>query len=483
MNFLPLVCIAALLVTVPVYAETVPLAQRVAAVLANAPVGTRFGVLVVDANDREVVAINPDQRFIPASNTKLFTTAAAYVLMGGMEGPDRAGGTGVALLPGRAGRADVVLTGFGDARMSSAPDCVSDCLAMLADAVAAKTRKVGDVIGDDSWFPDERWSPGMSWNNIGTESGTGISALSLDDNALPITVTPTRAGEPPLVEFPAYLKLINAAVTSAEGNNTLAIQREVNGGAVRLVGSIPLGGVWHDRLGIDDPAHYAAATLRRMLIARGVKVRGTVKVRHRPLGPADDPMLRAGLAAISPAQGPFLARLTPAPLSADITIINKLSQNLHAELLVRRIGRLAGTGSLADGTAAMRGVAERAGAMRAGYDFSDGSGMSSYNRLSPRAAVSLLRWAQSQPWGAAWRASLPVGGIDPGLRRRFAGTPLQNRIFAKTGTLNATHALSGYLVAASGRELAFSILANDVPDGASALRAIDAALLSIAEAN
>ena len=90
MNFLPLVCIAALLVAAPVYAETVPLAQRVAVVLANSPVGSRFGVLVVDANDREVVAINPDQRFIPASNTKLFTTAAAYVLMDGMEGPDRA---------------------------------------------------------------------------------------------------------------------------------------------------------------------------------------------------------------------------------------------------------------------------------------------------------------------------------------------------------------------------------------------------------
>ena len=484
MSFPRLLFTAALLVAAPALAKPPPLDQRVAEVLASAPAGTRFGVLVVTADGREVLAIHPDQRFVPASNTKLFTTAAAYALLGPLDQPDRASGTGVALERGRSGRFDVVLTGFGDARLSSTADCVSDCLAVLADAVAAKTRQVGDVIGDDRWFPDERWSPGMSWNNIGTESGTGISALSLDDNALPITVTPTRPGQPPLVEFPAYLMLINAAVTSAEGKNTLAIQREVNGGAVRLVGTIPRGGgVWQDRLGIDDPAHYAAATLRRMLAARGVKLRGTVKVRHRPRAPGDDPLQRASLPVTAAAHGPFLARLTPDPLSADITIINKLSQNLHAELLLRRIGRLAGTGSLADGTAALRGVAERAGAIRAGNDFADGSGMSNYNRISPRAAVSLLRWAQPEPWGAVWRASLPVGGTDGTLRRRFAGTALEGKIFAKTGTLNATAALSGYLIGASGHELTFSLLANDVPDGGTTTEAMDAALLLIAGAN
>jgi D-alanyl-D-alanine carboxypeptidase/D-alanyl-D-alanine-endopeptidase (penicillin-binding protein 4) len=109
--------------------------------------------------------------------------------------------------------------------------------------------------------------------------------------------------------------------------------------------------------------------------------------------------------------------------------------------------------------------------------------MSTYNRMSPRAAVTLLRWTASQPWSAQYRASLPVGGTDGTLRRRFADTALAARIFAKTGTLNATNALSGWLIAASGRELTFSILANDVPDGTSALAAMDNALLAIAARN
>ncbi len=140
-------------------------------------------------------------------------------------------------------------------------------------------------------------------------------------------------------------------------------------------------------------------------------------------------------------------------------------------------------GSLESGLAALRATLGRAGIARAAYDFSDGSGMSTYSRISPRAAVGLLAWAKAQPWGQTWRASLPVGGVDGTLRRRFAGTPLAGKIQAKTGTLNATNTLSGYLTAASGRELTFSVLANDVPEGGNAVAVIDALLVAVAAAN
>ena len=131
----------------------------------------------------------------------------------------------------------------------------------------------------------------------------------------------------------------------------------------------------------------------------------------------------------------------------------------------------------------MRAMLERAGLSRADYDFSDGSGMSTYNRLTPRGVVRFLRWAGAQPWGAAWRATFPVAGVDGTLARRFRGTALESRLFAKTGGLNATAALSGYLTARSGRTLLFSFYANDIPDGAGATAAMDAALLLIAEQN
>ena len=227
---------------------------------------------------------------------------------------------------------------------------------------------------------------------------------------------------------------------------------------------------------MDDPAHFAAWRLRTMLEARGVRISGNVSARHRPVAPA--------LAAPRPGpQRQLLLHLTPPPLAEDLRTINKASQNLHAELMLRRLGRQSGAGTIADGLNIVRDMLARAGLRRTDYDFSDGSGMSTYNRVTPRGVVTLLRWGATQPWGAAWRATFPVGGVDGTLARRFRGTALEGRIFAKTGSLNATSALSGYLIARSGRTLTFSFYANDVPDGASATATMDAALVLIAEQN
>jgi D-alanyl-D-alanine carboxypeptidase/D-alanyl-D-alanine-endopeptidase (penicillin-binding protein 4) len=151
--------------------------------------------------------------------------------------------------------------------------------------------------------------------------------------------------------------------------------------------------------------------------------------------------------------------------------------------MLRRVGLARGTGSIADGVAAVAAMMEQAGVPRAGWDISDGSGMSTYNRMAPRAIVAFLRWAAAQPWGPAFRESLPIAGVDGTLASRFRDTPLQRRLFAKTGSLNATHALSGYMIGRSGRMLTFSFYANDVPDGAAATATMDAALQLIAEAN
>lgn len=480
----PLILAVALAAAPALAAEPPTLAQRVEARLAEAGPGPRFGLVVATEDGRELIAIAPDERFIPASNTKMFTTAAAYAALPGLERPDTEGGAAVRLEAFGRGAPDVVLQGRGDARLSSGPDCVTDCLAALADSVAASTRTVRHVVGDDSLFPDQRWSPGMSWNNIPTRSGTATSALSLDDNELPIRVHPTVPGRPPRLEMLPYYNVDNRAVTVAAGATALEYDRLPGSREVRVTGRIAAGAEPERlRLGIDDPAHYSAWRFKALLEARGVRVAGEVAVRHRRAGPGDDPEVRRGAPPARPPETEPLARLVPPPLAEDIAAINKASQNLHSELLLRRVGRIAGTGSLADGLAAVRDMLARAGVPRSGYDFSDGSGMSTYNRVAPRAMVGFLRWAAAQPWGAEWRSSLPVGGVDGTLARRFKGSALEGRIFAKTGTLNATNALSGYLTARSGRTLLFSAYANDVPEGVEATAAIDAALAMIAEAN
>lgn len=452
------------------------LQDRVAAQVAAAGPGTRFGLVVADAEGREMVALLPDQRFIPASNTKLFTTAAAFATLPDLDQPDAAGGTAVRLEEG-----DVVLEGHGDARLSAAAECTVDCLATLANAVAARTRRVRNVVGDDSRYPDERWSPGMSWNNMPTRSGTAASALTLDDNEVELVVTPGAMGQPPGLALPPYYTVDNRAMTGSR--TELSFDRAPGSFAVRLWGAIAAGARPERlHLGVDDPAHYAAWTLRRMLRARGVQVTGGVGTRHRPLTPADDPVARGNAPPARPPAAPVLARLVPPPLGEDIVRINKVSQNLHAQLLLRRVGMVGGTGSLADGLAAERAMLAAAGVPRGAYDFADGSGMSSYNRVTPRGVVTFLNWASRQPWGTAWRATLPVGG-EGTLTRRFKGTALDGKLWAKTGTLNATSALAGYLVAKSGRVLTFAAYANDIPADGTVSAAVDRALLTVAAEN
>ena len=455
------------------------------AALAAAPKGTRFGLLVVDDAGKVIVSINPDQRFIPASNTKMFTTAAAYALLPGMDQPDAAGGTKVRFAPGsRKGLPDVELEGNGDARMSSSGDCKVDCLAFLADAVAAKTRVIGNVIAVDHSYPDERWSPGMSWNNIQTEAGTAAGALNLDDNQLNVTVVPGAAGMPPTVAVSPYYQLSNEALTTAGGGvPRLTLERAVGTKRLRLYGEMPVETKeWHQWIGIDDPADYAAWTFKNMLEARGVKVTGRLLPVHGASGKIDQ-TCDCVVDAIVMHREPPLASLIPPPLSEDVVVINKISQNLHAQVLFRRVGHVAGTGSSEWAARAEQQLFTRAGIPREGYDFSDGSGMSTYNRVSPGAAVALLRWIDTQPWGKAWYASLPIAGVDGTLKRRFIGTPLEGNLIAKTGTLNATNALSGTFRAASGKRLTFAFFANDVPDGQSALPAMEATLLVVAAHN
>jgi D-alanyl-D-alanine carboxypeptidase/D-alanyl-D-alanine-endopeptidase (penicillin-binding protein 4) len=464
--------------------QALPLQQRVEARLAEIGPGTRFGLVVTDEAGRELIAIAPDARFVPASNTKMFSTAAAFATLSALDQPDAASGAAVRIEPAGRGAADVVLEGRGDARLSGAADCTVDCLSTLADAVAAKTRVVRDVVGDDSLYPDQRWGGGMAWNNIGTRSGTAASALTIDDNELPMLVTAAAPGEAPKVEIAPYFAVENRAVTAASGKTDLSFSREPNGQILRLTGTIAAGAERETiRLGIDDPAHYAAWQLKRMLQARGVRVTGKVDVRHRPTTAADDPKTRNGAPAARLPRAESLASVVPAPLIEDLTHTNKVSQNLHAELILRRVGILQGTGSAADGIAVVRDMLTQAGVPRTAYDFSDGSGMSTYNRVAPRGMVIFLNWIAKQPWGAAFRATLPIAGVDGTLSKRFKGNLLEGKLFGKTGTLNAASAVSGYMIGKSGRTLTFSIYANDMPQGVGATGTMDAALEMIAAEN
>ncbi|WP_254049828.1 D-alanyl-D-alanine carboxypeptidase/D-alanyl-D-alanine-endopeptidase [Novosphingobium sp. TH158] len=469
-----LLTLAIAAIPLPALAQPGPQAM-VEQVLAEAGPGTRWGMVVVDEQGREVVAIAPEGRFIPASNTKLFTTAAAFWKLPALDQPDQPGGASVWLVPGKGKVPSVELVGRGDARLSSADDCKAACLSQLADAIAAKTRKVHDITGDDTRLVDQRWSPGMSWNNIPTRSGTATSALTLDDNEAKVVVTPGAEGAPPTVALPAYLTPDIRARTVASGPSALSVDRLPGSRRVQVWGTIAAGAPRVVTLGIDDPADYAAWKLGEMLKARGVKVTGTTRARHRI-----DPQAMA-----IEDRPPPLATVLPPPLFEDLTRINKESQNLHTELLLRRVGMavsgLPQDASVEGGQKVVSAMLKEAGLKPHQFTFADGSGMSTYNRVAPRGVVGFLRWTQSQPWGAQFRQTLPIGGTDGTLVARFKATLLEGRIFAKTGTLNATNALAGFLTTKSGKTYTFAAYANDVPEGVMATRTMDKALILLAE--
>src|SRR4051812_42284371 len=229
---------------------------------------------------------------------------------------------------------------------------------------------------------------------------------------------------------------------------------------------------------IEDPSEYAAQAFRAMLEKRGITIGGKASVQHTltaslPLPPDDTSTLVAALPpgskgggqepATAPSPAPSRAVLAfrdSEPFAVDARVINKVSQNLHAELTLRQIGLGRATvpsleGALAVEKQFLLGV----GIQPEEFRLYDGSGMSQLNLVTPHAVTRLLSYAYAQPWGALFRSTLPVAGQDGSLGSRFVNTFAEQRVFAKTGTLSHTNALSGYAQTLTGEWVVFSIFA------------------------
>jgi D-alanyl-D-alanine carboxypeptidase/D-alanyl-D-alanine-endopeptidase (penicillin-binding protein 4) len=448
--------------------------------------GTRFGLVVLTLDGRELVSINADERFLPASNTKLFTAAATFHRLGDMTQPDPRMGTSVWLEPAEGGPPNLVLVGAGDATLIDGDDCERNCLSDLADAVASSAiTEFGHVIVDSSLYPYELWPPGWSHEDTATRSGAPVSALTVNSNEVRIAVTPAaNAGERATIRFVdgEGILVITNDVWTVEGDTSgddLFLERISPSGGVRVYGQIGVGAAEVQRpLAVNEPDSAAGFRFSLLLAKRGVTHDAYFDFRYRPLQHPD------ASAVVAPDAGIEIARLIPPPLIENVTFLMKQSQNLHAELLLRKLGLIEGDGSREAGLKIIEAMLTEVGVPRWSWDFSDGSGMSVYNRVTPGTTAALLLWTTRQPWAKAFRDTLPIGGVDGTLRRRFGGTSLEGRIFAKTGTLRGTNALSGFMLTKSGQMLVFAAFANERPSEAeTAIWALDATLVAISETN
>jgi len=362
-------------------------------------------------------------------------------------------------------------------------------------------RKVeGSVVGDDSFFLDEPYALGWSWEDLQWSDGVPVSALTFNDNVVQLSVAPDpdapstiTAAWLPNIE---YYTLDNSMTLAPAGEEPHpGVDRRHGSMMVRSWGAIPASG-FHARLAVEDPAQFTASAFIAALQSRGIAVTEGATSRHKyslgtmPFADERAVPLKLSAAALSAIAAPLdgrrvLASRRSVPVAEDIKVINKVSQNLHAELLLRLLAKTYGTdGSIVQGARVVRQFLTGAGVSDADFFLFDGSGMSPYDEIAPRALTRLLTYAWSQPWGQAWRESLPVAGVDGTLTNRFKGSPLQGRLWAKTGTHSEANSLSGYLTAASGKTLAFSILVNNHRPGSPAeVQAIDRILEAIAAAD
>lgn len=463
LNLMILICFLATLLpqTQPVFAVD-NLAQQLNQLLNEDPnlQGAIAGVSIRNATNGEVIYDHlGNVRLRPASNMKLLTAAAALSVLG----KDYTFKTEVltdGVIKKKTLQGNLYLKGKGDPTLLK-----EDFDKMAAQLKAIGIQKItGHLIGDDTWYDDIRYSVDLPWSDEQTYYGAQISALTAspthdyDSGSVMIEVKPgNQEGDKAKITVTPktdYVKIINQTETAAKDEiKKVTYEREHAKNTITITGTLPVTAKGEKEwIGIWEPTRYALALFKQALAEQGIQLLGKVKT------------------GTTPAEAKTVHTHHSIKLAELLVPFMKLSNNGHAETLVKEMGRVVkGEGSWEKGLQVMEAELAKFGINTETLVLRDGSGISHVN-LVPAAQLShLLVAVQQQEWFPAFLHSLPVAGVSGkmeggSLRNRMKGPGVKGKVFAKTGTISTVSTISGYVATKSGQTMIFSIMLNNLTD-------------------
>jgi serine-type D-Ala-D-Ala carboxypeptidase/endopeptidase (penicillin-binding protein 4) len=414
----------------------------------------RWGVLIVDATTGDTLYTHDaDKLFMPASNQKLLTAAVAMQVLG----PDYVWRTPVLLQGVQRGatfRGNVIVVGAGDPSVSDTMHQGDARTAFnpVADALAARgiRRVQGAIVTSGDLFPGQTSGFGWEVDDLDTPSGAAVDELLFNEGELRLSVRgAAKAGRAPtVVRAPttSYPPLVIDATTrlASDTGRRLDIEYDSVAAVLRLTGTIAEGDSARLTTSYRHPNDAYRAAMIEQLGVRGIKVTGTAATWRRP--PTAD----------------TLVTLVSPPLRDVLPRLQKPSQNQIAEIFFRTSGlRASGSGQVDSARAVAARTLAALGIPPEHVAYRDGSGMSRHDYVTPRALVRVLEAMRTSPNGALFRAALPLAGVDGTIANRMKGTPAAGNANAKTGTLDKTRSLSGYVTTVDGHVVIFSMLCNN----------------------
>lgn len=414
-----------------------------------------WGVLVTSISRGDTLfGYNADAMMMPASTLKLFTTALAFERLGPQYHLTTQVLRGGEVSSDGTLRGSLIIKGGGDpslqARfMGGTPEAPMRALATMVAESGIK-RVTGDLIGDASAFEDKTIPDGWLSRYLHASYAARVSALSLNNNLLHVAINPGKSGGAAKITLRPGIsgpKVINQVSTSGSGRGgRIAVSRRSDGTVVAKGWIGARSPVRVYTVVVDEPALFTTRAFAKALEAVGVEVEGKLRL------------------ATTPEDAVVINSLSSPPLFELATVMNGESDNHFAELLLRSATR--GHSDTVTGSASLGNqqlkvlLAERAGISPQAISVSDGSGLSSLNRITARALTKLLVYADGAPWANEFHHSLPIAGESETLRHRMRSTPAAGNLHAKTGTTADVIALGGYVTSRSGELLAFSFLYN-----------------------